>query len=198
MTLVLGLSGSLRRGSHNTRLLRAAAAKLPPGARLVHWEGLAAIPPFDEDAEQGPAPEPVARLRHAIAGVDAVLVSTPEYNGSVPGQLKNALDWLSRPLHETPLRGKPVAVTGASTGLFGAVWAQADLRRILRTMGAAVLDDELPIGQADTAFGSSGRLADPRADDALRKLVEALAVAAAPGDAPDLRPPARLADPCAA
>jgi chromate reductase len=198
MTLILGLSGSLRRGSHNTRVLHAAAAKLPPGARLVHWEDLAAIPPFDEDAEQGPAPEPVARLRHAVAAVDAVLISTPEYNGSVPGQLKNALDWLSRPLHETPLRDKPVAVTGASTGLFGAVWAQADLRRILRTIGAAVLDDELPIVQADTAFGRAGELADPRADDALRLMVDALVRAAAPGAGPALKTPASLLDSCAA
>ncbi len=192
MTLVLGLSGSLRRGSHNTRVLRAAAAKLPPGVRLVHWEDLAAIPPFDEDAERGPAPEPVARLRHAVAAVDAVLISTPEYNGSVPGQLMNALDWLSRPLHATPLRGKPVAVTGASTGLFGAVWAQADLRRILSTIGAAVLDDELPIPQADTAFDHAGGLADPRTDDALRLMVDALVRAAAPSPAVGLSAPASL------
>ncbi len=171
--LVVGLSGSLRRDSHNTALLRAAARKLPPGARMVVWNGLAEVPPFNEDAETRPAPA-VRRLRETIAAADAVLVATPEYNASVPGQLKNALDWLSRPFDTNPLRRKPAAVVGASTGLFGAVWAQADARRILERIGARVLDAELPVGQADTAFTLAGDLIDPAADAALADLVAAL------------------------
>ena len=122
---VLGLSGSLRAGSHNSKLLRAAGDLLPPEAELVVFDGLKPIPPFDEDDEHS-RPEEVQALFDAIAAADAVLVATPEYNHSIPGQLKNALDWLSRPLAESPLRNKPAAVVGASTGLFGAVWAQAD------------------------------------------------------------------------
>ena len=175
--VIVGLSGSLRRDSHNTRLLRAAARKLPPGARLELWEGLADVPPFNEDVEAA-APAAVRRLRDAIVAADAVLIATPEYNASVPGQLKNALDWLSRPFDTNPLRRRPAAVIGASTGLFGAVWAQADLRRILERIGADVLDDELPIGQADSAFTLPGDLADPSADAKLGEIVGALAGAA--------------------
>ena len=171
---ILGLSGSRRRDSYNTRLLRAAAAKLPPGARLVVFEELAAVPPFDEDAEHGPAPAAVQRLRDELAAADGVLLATPEYNGSIPGQLKNALDWASRPYDQTPLRGLPAAVVGASTGLFGAVWAQADLRRILERTGTRVVGDELPVGQADTAFSLRGDLLDPDADAALAIIVDAL------------------------
>jgi chromate reductase, NAD(P)H dehydrogenase (quinone) len=142
---VLALSGSLRRGSHNTRLLRAAASLLPSGAELELWDGLKTVPPFDEDDEERATHAAVARLRHAVAGADAILIATPEYNGSLPGQLKNALDWLSRPLATNPLRGKPVAVVGASPGMFGAVWAQADARRVLGLIGARVVDRELPV-----------------------------------------------------
>ncbi len=172
---VLGISGSLRDGSHNTRLLRAAAIAPPPGTRLKVYGSLRDVPPFDEDAERdGLAPAAVAELRDAVAAADALLIATPEYNGSVPGQLKNALDWLSRPLESNPLRGKPVAVVGASTGLFGAVWAQADLRRVLGVIGADVLDAELPVGTADQAFTPGGRLADPDLDAAMAVLLSAL------------------------
>jgi chromate reductase len=156
---VLGLSGSLRSGSHNSKLLRAAADLLPPGAELVEFDGLKAIPPYDEDDESA-GHEAVDALRAAIADADAVLLSTPEYNHSLPGQLKNALDWISRPIAESPLRNKPAAVVGASTGLFGAVWAQAEGRKVLAALGARVLDRELPVGQADDAFDGD-RLADP-------------------------------------
>lgn len=101
--VILGISGSLRRDSHNARLLRAAARKLAPWARLCVWDGLAAIPPFNVDHEDRPAPAAVRRLRDAIAGADAVLISTPEYNASFPGQLKNALDWVSCPYETNPL-----------------------------------------------------------------------------------------------
>src|SRR4051794_38294861 len=156
---VLGLSGSLRSGSHNAKLLRAAADLLPPEAELVVFDGLKAIPPFDEDDEHT-RPDAVQALHDAIAEADAVLVATPEYNHSLPGQFKNALDWTSRPLAHSPLRNKPTAVVGTSTGLFGAVWAQAEARKVLAAIGARVIDRELPIGMADSAFTADGALAD--------------------------------------
>ncbi len=172
---VLGLSGSLRAGSHNSMLLRAAAELLPPEAELVEFDGLKAIPPFDEDDEHA-RPDSVWALHEAIAHADAVLIATPEYNHSMPGQLKNALDWMSRPLADSPLRNKPTAVIGASTGLFGAVWAQADARRVLAAIGARVIDRELPVGQADDAFTPGGTLAD---DDLALTLAGILAELAA-------------------
>jgi chromate reductase len=128
---ILGISGSLRRGSHNRRLLRAAASSLPPGAELVEWDGLAGLPAFDEDLELTPPPTVQAFLE-AVDQADALLIATPEYNASVPGALKNALDWASRPFPDNVLREKPAAVVGASTGLFGAVWAQARSARSSR------------------------------------------------------------------
>jgi chromate reductase len=156
---VLGLSGSLRADSHNSRLLRVAADLLPPGAELIVFDGLKAIPPYDQDDEAA-GHQAVDALRAAMLEADAVLVATPEYNHSLPGHLKNALDWVSRPLTESPLRGKPTAVVGASTGLFGAVWAQAEARKVLAALGARVIDRELPVGQADDAFDGD-RLAEP-------------------------------------
>jgi chromate reductase len=152
---VIGLPGSLRAGSHNAKLLRAAGDLLPPEAELTIFDGLKAIPPFDQDDEHA-RPQAVQALFDAVAEADAVLVATPEYNHSIPGQLKNALDWLSRPLAESPLRNKPAAVVGTSTGLFGAVWAQAEARKVLTAIGARVLDRELPIGLADDAFDEHG------------------------------------------
>jgi chromate reductase len=149
---ILGISGSLRSGSHNTRLLRGLRRLLPPEAELEIFARLREIPPFNEDEELDP-PEAVLALKAAIAAADAVLVVTPEYNGSIPGVLKNALDWVSRPRAETPLMGKPAAVLGASTSLFGAVWAQAETRKVLSTIGARVLDRELPVPQAEEALG---------------------------------------------
>jgi chromate reductase, NAD(P)H dehydrogenase (quinone) len=145
---VLGISGSLRRDSHNTELLRAAATQLPSGVEFELYEGLKDIPPYDEDEDQSQIGS-VERLKEHIAAADAVLIATPEYNHSIPGHLKNALDWVSRPLADTPLKGKPVAVIGASTGMFGAVWAQAELRKVLGAIGARVLDRELPVPMAD-------------------------------------------------
>jgi chromate reductase, NAD(P)H dehydrogenase (quinone) len=176
---VLGISGSLRRDSHNTRLLRGAGRALPAGAELALFGELAAIPPFSEDDEHAP-PAPVIALRDAVADADAVLVATPEYNGSIPGQLKNALDWLSRPLATSPLRGKPVAVIGASTGMFGAVWAQAEARKVLRTIGARVLDGELPIGGADESLAPDGLPLDGEARAALARILAELLDAAVP------------------
>jgi chromate reductase len=158
--LVLGISGSLRGDSFNTALLRAAAAFLPAAARMSLLTDLALVPPYSEEGDIEPAPAPVERLRSRIDAADALLIATPEYNGSIPGQLKNAVDWASRPYPDNALRQKPVAVIGASTGVFGAIWAQAELRKVLTTAGADVLDDELPIGTAEEAFADDLTLAD--------------------------------------
>ena len=161
---LLAISGSLRGASYNTKLLRAAATQLPPGVDLtvLDPEVLRAIPAYDEDHEHGalPAPLAVAQLRSAIAAADGVLFATPEYNGSIPGALKNALDWMSRPLATSPLKGKPVAVIGSSRGMFGAVWAQAELRKVLQTIGASVVDRELPVGHSDEQFDERDGLID--------------------------------------
>ena len=178
MPLILGMSGSLREGSHNTSLLGAAATQLPPGVSLVVYEELREIPPYDADLDVDPADPAVARLRGAIAAADGVLIATPEYNGSIPGVLKNALDWASRPFPDNALRGKQVAVIGASTGLFGAVWSQAETRKVLGIIGADVIDHELPVGQAESAFADNGRLLDPEQRAALAELVAVLAARA--------------------
>jgi chromate reductase, NAD(P)H dehydrogenase (quinone) len=170
---VLAISGSLRSGSHNTRLLRATRQLLPDGAELEVFSRLAEIPPYSEDEEHD-MPPAVAALKAAIAGADVVLIATPEYNGSIPGQLKNALDWASRPPAESPLRGKPVAVVGASTGLFGAVWAQAELRKVLKTIGARVVERELPVPQAHETLGDDGLPRDADAREALRATIDEL------------------------
>ena len=176
---VLGISGSLRRDSHNTRLLVCGrAAALPEGVELELCERLDAIPPYDEDAERRRFPPPVAALREAIAAADAVLFATPEYNGSIPGQLKNALDWVSRPFATNSLRNKPVAVIGASTGMFGAVWAQADLRRVLGLIGARVLDVELPVGLAADRFDERGQISDTELIEQLGGVLSELATSA--------------------
>ena len=172
--LLLGISGSIRPASYNTRLLRAAARLLPPGPQLRLWPGLAAVPPYDESRDLEPAPRPVSDLRVAIAGADAVLIATPEYNASIPGVLKNAVDWASRPFPSSSLRGKPVAVIGASTGIFGAVWAQAELRKVLDSIGADVLEAELSVPQVAEAFACDGRLRDPALETVLAGIVAAL------------------------
>lgn len=169
--VVLGIGGSLRRGSHNLALLRAAEAVSPPWVAFGVWQGLAEIPPYEEDLDTSDAPRAVARLRDEIAAADAVLISTPEYNASIPGQLKNALDWASRPFPENALRHKPVAVVGASTSLFGAVWAQAELRKVLTAIGSDVLDEEFAVCSAYEAFDALGRLRDPQLRGELARIV---------------------------
>jgi chromate reductase, NAD(P)H dehydrogenase (quinone) len=170
---ILGISGSLRRDSHNTALLRAAAEMLPPGVELELFDGLRDVPPYDADFDtpelQGPG---VEALKEAIERADAILIATPEYNHSIPGVLKNALDWASRPVNRSVLRGKPVAVVGASTGLFGAVWSQAETRKVLASMGADVVDRELPVMQAHTQFDEYGNL---REEDLRGQLADHLA-----------------------
>jgi chromate reductase, NAD(P)H dehydrogenase (quinone) len=172
---VLGISGSLRRDSHNTALLQVAGELVDEqGGEFEVFDGLKAIPPYDEDDDIGEGPAAVARLREAIAGADAVLFATPEYNSSIPGVLKNAVDWASRPVATTPLRNKPVAVIGASTGMFGAVWAQAELRKVLGATGARVTEVELAVGHAHEHLDPAGRLGDPAQEEALRDSVRVL------------------------
>ena len=156
---ILAVSGSLRESSFNTSLLRAAVEAAPDAVELELWEGLGDLPLYDEDLEQD-VPESVRRLREDWAAADAILFSTPEYNGSVPGGLKNAIDWASRPKLEAVLRNKTVAVVGASTGRFGALWAQQDLKRILGIAGARVVGTEIPVSRAHEKFDSEGRLLD--------------------------------------
>jgi chromate reductase, NAD(P)H dehydrogenase (quinone) len=170
---ILGIAGSLRRGSHNRMLLRAASAMLPPGAHLVAWDGLAGLTAFDEDREAAP-PAPVRAFVSEIARADALLIATPEYNASIPGALKNALDWASRPFPDNALRRKPCAVIGASTGPFGAIWAQAELRKALTTSGADVVRSSFAVGMAGSAFRTDGALADPELAAQLRDLVRDL------------------------
>jgi len=172
---IVGIVGSLRRDSWNRKLMRAAEELLPEDAEFELWDGLKEIPPYDEDDDVDPAPAPVAQLRAAIAGADAVLFATPEYNSSIPGQLKNAIDWASRPVKTTVLRNKPVAVVGASTGAFGAVWAQADLRRTLGIAGARVLEVELPVARAHQRFDSDGKLLDEQLRERLTEIVREVA-----------------------
>jgi chromate reductase len=172
---VLGISGSLRRDSHNTRLLRAAGELAEEhGAEFEVFDGLKAIPPYDEDDDVGGGPPAVASFRHAVADADAVLFATPEYNSSIPGALKNAVDWASRPLATSPFRNKPVAVIGASTGMFGAVWAQAELRKVLGATGARVTEVELAVGHAHEHLDPAGRLVDPSQQEALLDSVRVL------------------------
>ena len=168
---ILAISGSLRRGSHNTKLLRAAEELAPSGVSFELYDELETVPPYNEDRDTDEAPPAVVRLRRLIADADALVIATPEYNGSIPGQLKNGVDWASRPFRTGALWGKPVVVVGASAGMYGAVWAQAELRKALRTAGARVVDAEVAVGRAAERFDADGRLVDP---EIRRELAEAL------------------------
>jgi len=185
---LLAISGSLRRGSHNTRLLRVAAELAPPSVEVEIFDGLKDVPPYDEDDDVAPVPDGAERLRDAIAAADAILIATPEYNSSLPGQLKNALDWASRPFPDNALRNKPVAVIGASTGMFGAVWAQAEARKVLGATGARVIDVELPIPGAEDAFDGV-RLADEELHRRLAEVLDDLIEAARRREAANVRYP---------
>ena len=179
---ILGVSGSLRDGSFNTSLLRAAAEAAPDGVELELWNGLAELPLYDDALDTDDAPDAVRRLREAWGAADAILFATPEYNGSVPGGLKNAIDWASRPAREGVLRNKTIAVAGASPGQFGALWAQQDLKRILGIAGARVVGTEIPVGRAHERFDSDGRLLDGELWEQLRLHLTTLAAEAVAAD----------------
>ncbi len=172
---VLAISGSLRAASHNTALLRAAAGLAPEGVEVELYQGLDRLPPYNEDHDTNdPAPE-VAELRRQITEADAVLISTPEYNGTLPGQLKHAVDWASRPYGKaSSLWGKPVAVIGASVTDYGALWAQDHLRKALGIAGARVLEAELPVGKAQDRFNADGELLDFETAERLAEIVSEL------------------------
>jgi chromate reductase len=172
---IAAIAGSLRAGSHSCALLRAAARDLPPDIRLVIWDGLEHVPPYSEDLEAGPSPAGVAALRTLIAGADAVLIVTPEYNGSLPGQLKNALDWASRPRGAAVLEGKPAATIGTSPSPRGGAWALADLRKILTVIGADLTAAELAIPHVHTQLTPGGRIADLALRDRITRLIRDLA-----------------------
>ena len=172
---ILGISGSLRRDSHNTALLRNARDLLPNDVQLEIFDGLKAIPPYDADDDDNEHPIPeIAAFKRAIDEADGLLIATPEYNHSIPGVLKNAIDWASRPVATTVLRGKPAAVIGASTGLFGAVWSQAEMRKVLGATGAEVVDRELPVVQAHMQFDDDGNLVEDDLRDQLAEHLGAL------------------------
>jgi chromate reductase, NAD(P)H dehydrogenase (quinone) len=171
---ILAVSGSLRAESYNTALARAAIELAPGGTEIELYDGLAWIPPYDGDDDGEDPPATVGMLRERIAEADGLLVVTPEYNGSIPGVLKNAIDWASRPHRESALWGKTVAIAGATTGRYGAIWAQQDLRRVLGMAGARVVEGEVPVPLAHEKFDAEGRLVDALLAERLRTHVEAL------------------------
>ena len=173
--VVVGIAGSLRRASFNRGLIRAAAAAAPDVIRIVPHE-LDAIPMFNADVEALGDPDPVVRLKEAIAGADALLIATPEYNRCVPGLLKNAIDWASRPPRRSVLTNKPIAIMGAATGGGGTARAQAHLRDGLAyTRGLVLPDPEVLVPFASERFDESGDLTDEQTHRAVRALVVALA-----------------------
>jgi len=177
---VLAISGSLRAGSNSTALLRALPEEGPAGVEVELWQGLKEIPPYDGDEDVVPGPAAVDAFRKLIREVDAVFFATPEYNSSVPGALKNALDWASRPIATSAFRNKPVAVIGSSAGAFGGVWAAAEVPKALGAMGARVADAELAVGHAHEKFDDDGSLADDDVRQGLREALETLLAEAAP------------------
>jgi chromate reductase, NAD(P)H dehydrogenase (quinone) len=180
---VLGISGSLRRDSYNTKLLRHAGELFEhEGVEFEIYDQLKDVPPYDEDDDIEDAPEAVSRIRDAVRAADAVFFTTPEYNSSIPGALKNALDWVSRPLATNAIRNKPVAVIGASAGMFGAVWAQAELRKVLGAMGARVAEGEVAVGHAMDRFDDNGRLNEPNLEAEVREIARTLIAEAETAD----------------
>jgi chromate reductase len=186
---ILAISGSLRSDSYNTAVARAAAKLAPAGVEVELYDRLGALPPYDQDLDQPglEPPEAVRHLRERIEDADALLVVTPEYNGSVPGVLKNAIDWASARHRGSSFADKSVAIAGATTGQYGAVWAQQDLRRVLGIAGARVVLDELPFSRAHEAFDEQGRLRSELHEERLRSHVAGLVDEARPvADAPPI------------
>ena len=171
---ILGVAGSLRKASYNRGLLRAAQEVAPEDVDIRTFD-LSPIPLYNEDVEAQGDPESVRQFKHAIAAADALLIASPEYNYSVSGVLKNAIDWASRPPQQTVLKGKPVAIMGASTGRFGTARSQLSLRQVLLATGCYVMPGpEVYVAQAPKGFDADSNLQDPRTRDMVRALVEAL------------------------
>jgi chromate reductase len=178
MSGLIGISGSLRQGSFNTALLRAAAELMPPGGELT-IATIRGIPLYDGDVEANQGiPEPVKLLKDAIAAATGLLLVTPEYNNSIPGVFKNAIDWLSRPASDIPrvFRGKPVALIGASPGGFGTILSQNAWLPVLRTLGCELwTQGRLMVSRAPTVFDADGALTDPKIREQLRVYLEGFA-----------------------
>jgi chromate reductase len=172
MMRILALGGSLRNSSYNRKLLRVAATEAAAGVQVEIWDGLAFLPIFDEDLEAHCIPLAVARLKKAVRSADAVMIASPEYNGSIPGGLKNVLDWVSRPFATNVLRGKAVALVGASPSPRGARGAQEDLRRVLGVIGADVIASSLTVSSVHRRFSAGMPDAELRTD--LKEVVAAL------------------------
>ena len=171
---ILGIPGSLRAGSYNRALLRATEELAPPGWSFETFE-IRDIPHYDGDVEAQGDPEPVAELKDAIRDADALLIATPEYNRGIPGVLKNAIDWASRPPFGSPLTNKPVAVMGTSPGMGGTRKAQQQVRDALAFSKAdTVAEPEVALPQSYELFDDEGRLEDPQAQAAVSALVDAL------------------------
>jgi chromate reductase, NAD(P)H dehydrogenase (quinone) len=177
---ILAISGSLRETSNNTALLRTLAEEAPEGVEVELWNGLREIPPYDGDHDLETGPAAVEAFRTLVREADGVFFATPEYNSSIPGALKNALDWASRPIATNAFRNKPVAVIGSSAGAFGGVWAAAELRKVLGAMGARVTEAELAVGHAHEKLDDEGRLTDDDVRDGLREALELLLAEATP------------------
>lgn len=172
---ILGISGSLRAGSHNTALLRAAVDIAPADVTIQMYDRLRDLPPYDQDADTDSPPEPVADLRTRIGAADAVLIATPEYNYGVPGVLKNAIDWASRPSPGSVLAGKPVGIMGASPSNFGSVRAQLALRQSFLWIDAQVVSKpELAVFRSHERFDAGGDLSDEATRELLAGLLAAL------------------------
>lgn len=170
---IVGISGSLRKGSYNTMALRAAQ-KLAPAGVTLEIADISQIPLYNEDVRAGGEPEAVVQLKAQLRAADAVLIVTPEYNFSIPGVLKNALDWMSRP-PEPPLDGKPVAIMGASQGPLGTARVQYDLRKVMVFMNAFVVNKpEVFIGSAQTKFNAAGELTDEATAKIIGELLASL------------------------
>lgn len=174
---VLGISGSLRADSYNTKLLESATRVLPPDAEFapLHTDVLRQLPHYDADLDTDELDDAaVAQLREAIGRADAILWITPEYNGGVPGAIKNALDWVSRPPARAAIKGKPSAVIGASTGSYGGVWAQDSLRRSLGIAGARVVDAEFAVPRAHEVYEQYADVLRPEDEPRLAEILESL------------------------
>lgn len=168
---ILAIPGSLRRGSHNRAMLTVAMDRAPEGVEVELYDDLGSIPPFNEDDEGERTPHAVLDLRARIADADAILISTPEYNHSVPGVIKNAVDWASRPPGSAEIVGKPTAVMSSSLSTFGGVWAQAELRKALAAAGARVHEEGVALSKSGERFDDDGRLLDAEVAEQIGGLV---------------------------
>jgi chromate reductase, NAD(P)H dehydrogenase (quinone) len=172
---VFAVAGSLRKESWNNKLLRAAMELVPPGMMIHHFDGLADIPPYNADNDVDPRPEPVRALKQMLAACDGLLIATPEYNYGIPGVLKNAIDWASRPAATSPLIGKVALLMGAATGMAGTARAQQQLRQNFVFTKTTVLPiPEILVAKAPEKFDAEGRLNDEAAKELIKERLKAL------------------------